>query len=158
MKFVWYFIGLLPLLLVLGCKNAPIISWDLKQTSAFELSICQGRVCPELTVAYPNFYVEDSALHKRLNTLRDSLIIQALYLGSDRPNFDLSIAQGMNQYLWVGLDYKTELQPDDSYNGLIQVEAFRQNDTLLVLELSSRLILPEGLKIDRTKRTIDLNK
>lgn len=127
-----------------GCDSSPEISWVSTQTRAAELSICQGTPCPELSLTYPYFMAKDSLLGRRLNALRDSLIIQTLYLGSDRPNFDLDIVQSMQQYLWVGLDYKPELLSADAYSGQIKVDAHRQNESLLVLELSGRLILPQG--------------
>ena len=156
--FKTYFIGLLIVLMAAGCNSAPDISWVLRQTRASELSICQGTPCPELSITYPYFMAKDSVLGRRLNALRDSLIIQTLYLGSDRPNFDLDIAQSMQQYLWVGLDYKPELLSADAYSGQIKVDVHRQNKSLLVLELSGRLILPQGPKEIHSKHPVNLNK
>ena len=155
-KFIRSFIVLLPLLLGLGCDHLPEISWEQAQISARDLNICHGRVCPDLTIAYPNFISNDTALVKRLNTIRDSLIIDALYLGSDRPNFDLNIEQSMNQYLWVSLDYKTQLEMAESYNGQIEVIAHWQNDDLLALQVSGRLLLPAGDKLIQNTRRISL--
>lgn len=158
MKFGRYLLGLLSGLIFLGCTQAPEISWDEHQTSAHELDICQGRFCPELTLAYPKFHAKDSIMAAKLNRLRDSLIVQALYLGSDQPNFELNIEQSMHQYLWVGLDYKTTLESAESYGGLIQLDASIKDDGLLILELNSRLILPDGPKITQSKRRINLNE
>ena len=97
MKFVRYFFGLLPWLIFLGCQSAPNITWDWQETRAHELDLCHGRLCPDLIVHYPHFQTPDSILAVKLNRLTDSLIIQTLYLGSDSPNFDLSIEQSMSQ-------------------------------------------------------------
>lgn len=147
---------LMPIGVTLGCNHTPNLSWDLRQVSAHELNICKGSSCPELTVVYPNFHANDSTLLKKLNHLRDSLVIQTLYLGSDTPNFNLNIEQSMSQYLWVGLDYKTELQSAESYDGRIQIDASLQNDRELILEINSQLNLPEGPKIVHSKQTIKL--
>jgi hypothetical protein len=155
-KFIRSFIVLLPLLLGLGCDHLPEISWEQAQISAHDLYICQGRVCPDLTIAYPNFISNDTILIKRLNTIRDSLIVDALYLGSDRPNFDLNIEQSMNQYLWVSLDYKPQLEMAESYNGQIKVIAHWHNDHLLALQVSGRLLLPAGDKLIQNTRRISL--
>jgi hypothetical protein len=157
-KFARYLIGLLPAAVSLGCSVVPEVSWDLLQTSADQLTICQGRVCPKLTVTYPNFKTQDSILGARLGKITDSLVIEVLYLGSDRPNYGLSIQQSIKQYLWVGLDYKTELLEPESYDGMIKIDASRQNDSILIIELNSQLILPEGQKTDKAKRRINLKE
>ncbi len=156
MKLIRSFIVLLPLLLGLGCDHLPEISWEQAQISARDLNICHGRVCPDLTIAYPNFISNDTTLINRLNTIRDSLIVDALYLGSDRPNFDLNIEQSMNQYLWVSLDYKPQLEMAESYNGQINVIAHWHNDHLLALQVSGRLLLPAGDKLIQNTRRISL--
>ena len=158
MKFVRYFFGLLPWLIFLGCQSAPNITWDWQKTRAHELDLCHGRLCPDLIVHYPHFQTPDSILAVKLNRLTDSLIIQTLYLGSDSPNFDLSIEQSMSQYLWVGLDYKPDLESAESYSGLIQLDAAWENDSLLILELNSRLLLPDGAKMIQSKRRINLSE
>jgi hypothetical protein len=155
-KLIRSFIVLLPLLLGLGCDHLPEISWEQAQISARDLNICHGRVCPDLTIAYPNFISNDTTLINRLNTIRDSLIVDALYLGSDRPNFDLNIEQSMNQYLWVSLDYKPQLEMAESYNGQIKVIAHWHNDHLLALQVSGRLLLPVGNKLIQNTRRISL--
>lgn len=156
MKLARIILWLMPIGVTLGCNHTPNLSWDLRQVSAHELNICKGSSCPELTVVYPNFHANDSTLLKKLNHLRDSLVIQTLYLGSDTPNFNLNIEQSMSQYLWVGLDYKTELQSAESYDGRIQIDASLQNDRELILEINSQLNLPEGPKIVHSKQTIKL--
>lgn len=158
MKFLWCFFGLLAGVIFYGCNDTPEITWDWAKISAFELNICQERVCPEVSVTYPIFQAQDTTLKKRLNHLRDSLIIQTLYLGSDSPNFELSIEQSMSQYLWVGLDYKPDLEPGESYSGTIQLDAYQQNDSILILELNSRLLLPGGPKLIQSKKRINLNE
>ena len=82
--------------------------------------------------------------------------MDALYLGSDRPNFGLSIEEGIDQYLLVGLDYKTELLAAESYGGQINITPIKQGDTVLTIELTGQLILPQGKKLLNRKKHLRL--
>ena len=152
-----YFWGLWSAITLIGCADHPYISWAVLDKSAQEQNICKGRVCPDLTISFPNFESRDSIGLSRLNKIRDSLIIDALYLGSDRPNFGLSIEESIDQYLWVGLDYKTELQAAESYNGQLNITPVIQGDTILIMELTGQLILPQGKKLINTKKHVQLS-
>ncbi|MBL6607783.1 MAG: hypothetical protein ISP52_06630 [Flavobacteriaceae bacterium] len=150
------FLGFWSALTLFSCLDTPSISWVMLNKTAQEQNICQGRACPDLTISFPKFESRDSVALTRLNKTRDSLIMDALYLGSDRPNFGLSIEEGIDQYLWVGLDYKTELLAAESYGGQINITPIKQGDTVLTIELTGQLILPQGKKLLNRKKHLRL--
>ena len=150
------FFGFWSALTLFSCLDTPSISWVMLNKTAQEQNICQGRACPDLTISFPKFESRDSVALTRLNKTRDSLIMDALYLGSDRPNFGLSIEEGIDQYLWVGLDYKTELLAAESYGGQINITPIKQGDTVLTIELTGQLILPQGKKLLNRKKHLRL--
>ncbi|MDA0863507.1 MAG: hypothetical protein O3B88_02420 [Bacteroidetes bacterium] len=150
------FFGFWSALTLFSCLDTPSISWVMLNKTAQEQTICQGQACPDLTISFPKFESRDSVALTRLNKTRDSLIMDALYLGSDRPNFGLSIEEGIDQYLWVGLDYKTELLAAESYGGQINITPIKQGDTVLTIELTGQLILPQGKKLLNRKKHLRL--
>ncbi|NDB04092.1 MAG: hypothetical protein EBY38_10585, partial [Flavobacteriaceae bacterium] len=83
---------------------------------ASQLTVCDQRSCPEVLLNYPRFSARDSVLSQRLNRLTDSLILTELYLGSDQADLSLSLNQALTQYLWLALDYRTELQAENAYH------------------------------------------
>jgi hypothetical protein len=151
------FFGFWSALTLFSCSDTPTISWVMLNKTAQEQTICKGRACPDLRLSFPKFESGDSIALARLNKISDSLILDALYLGSDRPNFNLSIEEAIDQYLWVGLDYKTELQAAESYNGKINITPSRQGDTVIVLELTGQLLLPQSEKLLNAKKRLRLS-
>ena len=153
-----HFFGFYSLLTITGCTHGPFISISPQNQSAQDQTLCQGRICPELTISYPNFVTRDTALTARLETTRDSLILEALYLGSDQVNYSLSIGQSIDQYLWVALDYNPEPQREGNYNGHLNVVALNQKDTLLAMTLEGSLYLPDGRKTLNNQKRIPLKQ
>ena len=81
-------------------------------------------------------------LSQRLNRLTDSLILTELYLGSDQADLSLSLNQALTQYLWLALDYRTQLQAENAYRATLILETRRENDSILSLVMSGEMLLP----------------
>ena len=113
-----------------------------KQVRAGQLAICDQRSCPEVLLNFPRFSARDSVLCQRLNRLTDSLILTELYLGSDQADLSLSLNQALTQYLWLALDYRTQLQAENTYRAALILETRRENDSILSLVMSGEMLLP----------------
>ena len=109
---------------------------------ASQLTVCDQRSCPEVLLNYPRFTARDSTLSQVLNRLTDSLILTELYLGSDQADLSLSLNQALTQYLWLALDYRTQLQAENAYRATLILETRRENDSILSLVMSGEMLLP----------------
>ena len=109
---------------------------------ASQLTVCDQRSCPEVLLNYPRFTARDSTLSQVLNRLTDSLILTELYLGSDQADLSLSLNQALTQYLWLALDYRTQLQAENTYRATLILETRRENDSILSLVMSGEMLLP----------------
>ena len=109
---------------------------------ASQLTVCDQRSCPEVLLNYPRFTARDSTLSQVLNRLTDSLILTELYLGSDQADLSLSLNQALTQYLWLALDYRTQLQAENTYRATLILGTRRENDSILSLVMSGEMLLP----------------
>ena len=113
-----------------------------ERVRASQLTVCDQRSCPEVLLNYPRFTARDSTLSQVLNRLTDSLILTELYLGSDQADLSLSLNQALTQYLWLALDYRTQLQAENTYRATLILETRRENDSILSLVMSGEMLLP----------------
>lgn len=113
-----------------------------ERVRASQLTVCDQRSCPEVLLNYPRFTARDSTLSRVLNRLTDSLILTELYLGSDQADLSLSLNQALTQYLWLALDYRTQLQAENTYRAALILETRRENDSILSLVMSGEMLLP----------------
>lgn len=134
--------GLIGLILFLSCGDRPEYSVVTEHLRASQLAVCDQRNCPEILLNYPRFTARDSILSQVLNRLTDSLILTELYLGSDPADLSLSLNQALTQYLWLALDYRTELQAENAYRATLTLETQRENDSILSLIMTCKMLLP----------------
>ena len=142
MKIPWKISGLIGLILFLSCRDRPEYSVATELVRASQLTVCDQRSCPEVLLNYPRFTARDSTLSQVLNRLTDSLILTELYLGSDQADLSLSLNQALTQYLWLALDYRTELQAENAYHTTLSLETRRENDSILSLIMTGEMRLP----------------
>ncbi len=101
-------LGLLFIILFLGCKNEPALTYQLENFSETDLKICEDEPCSSVVIDYP-IAKGDKEISQKVNKQIEQWVASVLFLGEDDVPSAKTIKGAVTDFVMAYRDYQADL-------------------------------------------------